>query len=95
MRLALSKVMILAEKQDKHATAVLVRPFSASVCQRASHGPAWLELAAAAVEVFKLERATWSFPFSFKSQAAVSPGMPPLGAGTGMEGVSAKPNSLI
>lgn len=85
----------MAEKQSKHAAAVLAGPFSERTCQRASHGPAWLELAAAAVEVFKLEKATWSFSFSFKSQAAVSPGMPPLGAGTGMEDVSAKPNSLI
>lgn len=49
----------------------------------------------AEVEILKLGRATWPFSFSFKSQAAVSPGTPPLGAGTAMEGVPAKPNSLI
>lgn len=36
-----------------------------------------------------------AFFLPFKSRASVNPGRPPLGAGAGMEGVPAKPNSLI
>lgn len=63
LRPVASKVMVLAEKQGKHAAAVLAGPLRASVCQRASPSPGRLELPSAAVEVFKLGRATW--PFSF------------------------------
>lgn len=67
-RLVSSQVMVLAEEQGKHTTAVQAGPLSASVYQRTSPVPCQ-------------DRTCWEEPlgifFSFKIQASMNPGMPP------------------